>query len=89
MNEKEMMEVAWRQCCVLEDILREILYDKIEEAEEELSKATFAVYDDYTEDGDGNSVGIIYPENVDDELDTLVFEVFELGLKIKEMTDAL
>ena len=89
MSEKEMMEVAWRQCCVLEEILREILYDKIEEAEEELSKATFAVYDDYTEDGDGNSVGIIYPENVDDELDTLVFEVFELGLKIKEMTDAL
>jgi hypothetical protein len=83
--ERFALRQAFAKITFAEEILRELLSDKIEAAEQELAKATFAVYDDYTEDEDGNSVGILYPENVDQDLDDLTFDLFEIGLRLGAM----
>lgn len=70
-----------------EQVLREVMLDKMDEAEERLSEATFQVWDDYTEDENGNSVGILYPENVDAELDAVVHELYEVGMNIRRYLD--
>lgn len=54
--ERAGIRQAYLKVCAVEELLREVLLDKMDAAEEELAKATFAVYDDYVEDDDGNSV---------------------------------
>lgn len=63
--------------------LRALMLDELEAAEERYSKDPDFVPDYVTEDGDE----CLYPENVNEDLDAAIYELFEVGLTLRGMLD--
>ena len=66
-----------------EELLRALMMDELEVAEEEAAKGPDFVPDFVTEDGDE----CLYTENVNPELDAAIYQLFETGLTLRGMLD--
>ncbi len=78
--DRAIVRRALRKVSEAEEQLRFLMMDKLEEAERELADDPDAIPDYVNEDGEG----MLYPENVDSQLDGIVGLTFELYIHLSE-----
>lgn len=83
LRRKKRLEELRAQLSVFEQELREYVMDDCDDAEEEVARCG-GRFDDYAEQDDGTSVGIVYSENASPALDAAVSNLFEAWLNISD-----